>query len=96
MGENVMIAPNVMLAGGNHGFERLDIPMYFQKEKSIGIVIGNDVWIGANSVVVDGVVIGNGAIIGAGSVVTSKIPDYAIAIGVPAKVVKFRDTKCKH
>ena len=54
------------------------------------VIIENDVWIGANVVVMPGVKICNGAIIGAGSVVTKDIPPYAIAVGVPAKIIKFR------
>ena len=65
---------------------------YFQKD-SIKTKIGNDVWIGANVTVLKGVKIGNGAIIGAGSVVTKDILSYAIAVGVPAKVVKYRYSK---
>ena len=57
------------------------------------VIIKNDVWIGANSVVMPGVVIGNGVVIGAGAVVTKDIPDYAIVVGVPAKVVKYRFEK---
>ncbi len=59
-------------------------------EESIQTRIGNDVFIGANVTVLDGVKIGDGAVIGAGAVVTKDIPPYAIAVGVPAKVVKFR------
>ena len=52
--------------------------------------IGNDVYIGANVFVLDGVKISDGAVVGAGAVVTKDIPPYAIALGIPAKVVKFR------
>jgi len=52
--------------------------------------IGNDVWIGANAVIKGGVAIGDGAIIGAGAVVTRDIPPYAVAVGVPARVIKYR------
>lgn len=52
--------------------------------------IGNDVWIGAKAIVQSGVTIGDGAVIGAGAVVTKDIPPYAIAVGVPAKVIKYR------
>lgn len=59
-----------------------------QKHKKV--IIKNDVWIGANSVIMPGVTIGNGVIIGATSVVTKDIPDYAIVVGVPAKIIKYR------
>lgn len=54
------------------------------------VEIGHDVWIGQDSIVMKGVKIGNGAIIGARSIVTHDIPDYAIAVGAPAKVIKYR------
>ncbi len=59
-------------------------------EESKETVIGNDVFIGANVTVLDGVIIGDGAIIGAGAVVTKDIPPYAIAVGVPAEIKRFR------
>ncbi len=61
---------------------------YFEEYKEIKI--GNDVWIGANAVIVGGVEIGDGAIIAAGSVVTKNVPAYSIVSGVPAAVVRFR------
>lgn len=54
------------------------------------IEIGNDVWIGANSIIMSGVEIGSGAVIGAGSVVTKSVPPYSVAAGNPAKVIKYR------
>lgn len=54
------------------------------------VVIGNDVWIGANAIILPGVTIGDGAVIGAGAVVTRDVPDYAIVVGVPAKVIRQR------
>ena len=62
-------------------------PIYFPTNN---IKIGNDVWIGVQSLVMDGVEIGDGAVIGARSVVTKNIPPYAIAVGQPAKVIKYR------
>lgn len=55
-----------------------------------GPVIGNDVWIGSNSIILRGVVVGDGAIIGAGSIVTKDIPPYAVVVGAPAKIIKYR------
>ncbi|TFV97213.1 CatB-related O-acetyltransferase [Algoriphagus kandeliae] len=54
------------------------------------IVVGNDVWIGHGAIILSGVSIGHGAIIGAGSIVTQDIPPYAIAVGNPARILKFR------
>ena len=52
--------------------------------------IGNDVWIGINSVIMDGITIGDGAIVASGSVVTKDVPPYAIVGGVPAKLIRYR------
>lgn len=54
------------------------------------VTIGNDVWIGMNTLILPGVHIGNGVIIGAGAVVTKDIPDYVVVGGVPAKIIKNR------
>ena len=64
---------------------------FVNKRKQIHkkVIIKNDVWIGANSVILPGVTIGNGVAIGASSVVTKDIPDYAIVAGVPAKIIKI-------
>lgn len=91
IGNDVMLAPNVVLAGGGHGMERNGIPMVHQFYKSKGpINIGSDVWIGCNSVVVDGINIGEGAVIGAGSVVTKNVESYSIVAGNPAKFLRYR------
>jgi len=90
IGDNVMIAPNVMIAGGNHGIEACGIPMYYQRGASRGIRIGDDVWIGANAAILDGVTIGTGAVVGAGSVVTKEVPPNAIVAGNPARLLRYR------
>ncbi|KKJ78523.1 hypothetical protein WH95_03460 [Kiloniella litopenaei] len=55
-----------------------------------GIIIGNDVWIGARALILSGVTIGDGAIVGAGAVVSKDVPAYAIVVGNPSKVIKYR------
>jgi acetyltransferase-like isoleucine patch superfamily enzyme len=90
IGNNVMIGPNVTIAGANHGFADVNIPMRQQPLTVKGIKIGNDIWIGANSVIVDGVNIGDGAVVAAGSIVTKDIEAYCIVGGNPARYIKTR------
>lgn len=80
-----------MIAGGNHSFERKDIPIWKQPSTSKGgILIEDDVWIGASSTILDGVKIGTGAVIGAATLVHKKIKPYTVSLGVPAQLVKKR------
>ena len=91
IGSDVMIAEGVKIIGGNHAFDKKDVPMIYQGEGvQSPIHIKDDVWLGANVIVLSGVTIGRGCIIGAGSVVTKSIPDYSIAAGNPAKIIKSR------
>jgi len=91
IGDNVMIAPNVVLLDRSHHYERLDIPMIDQGETSRELtIIADDVWIGQNAIILPGLKVGKGAIIGAGSVVTHDVSDWAVVAGVPAKVIKSR------
>ncbi|MBK5719447.1 acyltransferase [Dysgonomonas sp. Marseille-P4677] len=92
IGENIMIAENVTIIGGGHNFDRRDIPMIKQgKLPKSDLVIKDDVWIGANSIILGKVnKIGKGVIIGAGSVVTKEIPQYTIVAGNPAVVKGMR------
>lgn len=90
IGDNVMMGSNCSFIASNHGMDRTDIPMILQASKSIGIEIGNDVWIGHGCIILDGVKICDGCIIGAGAVVTKDVPPYTVVGGVPAKVIKQR------
>jgi acetyltransferase-like isoleucine patch superfamily enzyme len=91
IGANCMIAPHCAFTPYQHSFADTDRPMREQPLSSKGdIVIEDDVWLGLHVCVMDGVTIGQGAIIGAGAVVTEDIPPYAIAGGVPARVIRFR------
>lgn len=85
-GDGVRIASHVSIVGFNHGFDDPSVPIHTQKHESLGIVIEDDVWIGANAVVLDGVTMGKGAVIAAGAVVSKDVPPMASVGGVPAKV----------
>ena len=90
IGADVLIASHVSMVDTQHIYIDPDCVIRQQDYTSKGIVIENDVWIGTGVVLMDGVVIGKGAIIGAGAIVTRDIPAYAIAVGTPAKVIKWR------
>ena len=105
IGKFCSIGPNFCCGLGIHPTNGLSTaPMFYSTAKQNGIslcednkieeskrtTIGNDVFIGANVTILDGVTIADGAVIGAGAVVTKDIPPYAVAVGVPAKVVKYR------
>jgi carbonic anhydrase/acetyltransferase-like protein (isoleucine patch superfamily) len=89
-GDGVRIASHVSIVGFNHGFDDPTTPIHTQKHETLGIVIEDDVWIGANAVVLDGVTVGKGAVVAAGAVVSKDVPPLAIVGGVPAKVVRYR------
>jgi len=72
------------------GFDETDDIEFFNWRREHKCTIGHDVWIGHGAIIMPGVTIGHGAIIGSGAVVTKNIPPYAIAVGVPAKVIKYR------
>lgn len=103
IGNKVMIGPEVILLGGDHNTTEVGRFMRDVTEKKLSddlpITIEDDVWIGARAIILKGVTVGRGAIIGAGSVVGTSIPPYAIALGYPARVVRFRwdiDTILRH
>lgn len=96
IGNKVMFGPAVTIIGGNH---RTDLMGRFmaditdeqkRPEDDRGVVIEDDVWLGARVTVLHGVTIGRGAVVGTGAVVTVSVPPYAVVGGVPAKVLRFR------
>ena len=90
IGCEVQIAPRCAFYPYDHGLS-LEEPIFKQALTTKGkITIEDDAWLGFGVIVLSGVRIGKGAVVGAGSVVSSSIPDGAIAVGVPARVVKFR------
>jgi len=88
IGNDVMLAQNIVLSGLNHGYEDINIVPHKQPVTKKKITLEDEVWIGANSVVVAGVTIGKHSVIAAGSVVTKNIPPYSVAVGNPARVIK--------
>ncbi len=90
IGNDVRIATNTIIVASMHKFERTDISIIKQGYEAKGILIGNDIWIGAGCRILDGVTIGDGAILAAGAVVTKDVPAYSIVGGVPAKLIRER------
>ncbi len=90
IGDQVYTGPLVQVLAVNHVFDDPDRPIREQGITALGIVIEDDVWLGAGAIVLDGVRIGRGSVIGAGAVVTEDIPPYSIAVGSPARVVRDR------
>jgi acetyltransferase-like isoleucine patch superfamily enzyme len=88
--DDVLVGPNVTIVTSNYGMSDHDRPMRDQQWVESDVCIGRGAWLGANVVVLPGVTIGEGAVIAAGAVVTNDIPAFAIAGGVPAKVLKYR------
>lgn len=90
IGHDTIIGPYCSIHAENHIFEDPDTPIRMQPCSRKGVHIGPDCWIGAKATILDGVTIGQGCVIAAGAVVTKSLPDYAVAVGVPAKVIKYR------
>lgn len=93
IGRDVMIGKDVIIMTVNHKFDRTDIPMNqqgFQKEEPV--VIADDVWVGDRAVILPGVHVGTGVIIGAGAVVAKDVPDWAVVVGNPMRIIKFRNS----
>jgi len=88
IGNSVILAQNIVVSGLNHTYEEINIPIRFQKVSTSPIVIEDEVWIGANSVITSGITIGKHSVIAAGAIVTKDIPAYSIAVGNPARIVK--------
>jgi len=88
IGNDIMTAQNVVMSGLNHGFSNVSTAFRYQPCTTGLITIGDGTWVGANSVITAGVTVGKFCVIAAGSVVTKDVPDYSIAAGNPARVIK--------
>ncbi|MEA4821534.1 MAG: CatB-related O-acetyltransferase [Erysipelotrichales bacterium] len=104
IGKYCSIASEVTIGQASHNMDYVSTSPVFIKEKSViskkfakldasqisETWIGNDVWIGKNAMIKSGIKVGNGAVVGMGAIVTKDVPDYAVVVGNPAQVIRFR------
>jgi acetyltransferase-like isoleucine patch superfamily enzyme len=91
IGDDVLTANNVYIADNIHEYENISLPIKLQGTKfKNSVLIGSGSWLGENAVII-GASVGRNSIIGANSVVTKDIPDYCVAVGIPAKVIRRYD-----
>jgi len=92
IGTNVMMGPDVLIYTRNHCTSRTDIPMTEQGFRSVAaVIIGDDVWIGSRVIILPGVTVGSGSVLGAGTVVSRDVPPFAVVVGNPGRVVRYRN-----
>jgi acetyltransferase-like isoleucine patch superfamily enzyme len=88
IGDDVFTGHHVYITDANHGYEDVDLPIGLQFAESRPVRIGSGSWLGHGSIVLPGADIGRHVVIGAGSVVSGAIPDFSVAVGNPARVVR--------
>lgn len=91
VGNDVILAQNIVMSGLNHEYKNIHLPIHAQPVTVAPITIEDECWIGANAVITAGVTIGKHSVIAAGAVVTKNIPPYSVAVGNPARVIKQYD-----
>jgi acetyltransferase-like isoleucine patch superfamily enzyme len=92
LGRSVLLGRNVYIADNNHGSSDASVPIADQElEKIAPVTIEDGAWLGQNTVILSGVTVGAGAVVGANSVVLEDVPPRAVAVGAPAKVVRWLD-----
>jgi len=91
IGHYSSLSARVAIVGGDHHYDRPGVPIVFSgRPPSRVTTIGHDVLIGHGAILMRGITIGNGAVVGAGAIVTKDVPPYAVVVGVPAKVLRYR------
>ena len=91
IGNNVILAQNIVASGLNHNYTDISQPIHKQGVTVAPIIIEDDCWIGANVVITAGVTIGKHSVVAAGTVVTKNIPAYSVAVGNPSRIIKRFD-----
>lgn len=91
IGNDVIMGPHVKIFSENHIFDSLEIIIRKQGESRSGVIIEDNCWIGAGTIILDGVTVSSGCVIAAGSVVNKTVPKNAVVAGVPARIIKTRD-----
>jgi acetyltransferase-like isoleucine patch superfamily enzyme len=89
IGNDVILGPNVSIPGATHPIKS-GLPFAGSPTHIEGTTIGDSVWVGSNSTIIDGIRIGTGAVIAANSVVTKDVPPYAVVGGAPARILRYR------
>lgn len=95
IGNHVNLAQNVTVTGLNHNYQDVDRYIDEQGVSTQQVIIEDDVWVGANSVILPGVTLGKHCVVAAGSVVSQSIPPYSICAGCPARIIKSYDFETK-
>lgn len=91
IGNDVMMGPSVLILGRNHRFDDVNLPMRLQGyNEASAVVIEDDVWLGARVIVLPGIRIGRGSVVGAGAVVSKDVPPFAVCVGNPAHIIRYR------
>ena len=88
IGSHVNLAQGITVTALNHNFEDSDKRIDEQGVSTTPVIIEDDIWIGANAVILSGVTIGNHSVVAAGAVVTKNVPPHSLVAGVPAKIIK--------
>ena len=88
IGSHVNLAQGITITALNHNFDNPEKPIDEQGISTTPVILGDDIWIGANAVVLPGVSIGNHSVVAAGAVVTKDVPPHSLVAGVPAKIIK--------
>ena len=88
IGNHVNLAQGITVTALNHNFENPDRRIDEQGVSTKPVTIGNDIWVGANAVILSGVTIGDHSVVAAGAVVTKDVPPHSLVAGVPAKIIK--------